>query len=301
MTRFGILVACVLLVAGCGGKASPRSGAPRLSIQPGEPTPRPVGWKVTHPARLPVPTRTYRIPLGPGYTVAVLDVVTDADGDGRPDLLVEGTRSRGAARKPEYVFVYSHASLRPGPLARVVASGAARVAAAIGPDITYRGAATNGSPAGDVNGDGLSYDQIDLEADRAETSYPCGGEALCGSWYEALRVTVTYEGGGTDSAGEGWRKVQPRPPSYPAGAVWGVGDWNDDGRADLLEGGMGIVRVLAFTRDGARALPLPQIDGPEGLSHAFPVAADLTGDGKSEVAGLAAGTDGVSLVIVSPV
>lgn len=286
MTRAAVLVLLALAAlggAGCGAHPAENAAA-RLVRDRREPPPRPVRWHVSRTPRLNVETRTYTVTL-PGYTEGILlEVATDADGDGRPDVEATATRTTKAGSDQENLVLFSHAPLRSTTLAAAVARQDMRVVplAAPQPQLTYIGDETTNARA-------------NVETDQTTTHYRCG-EADCGLTYTAVRVTAN----GSLDVGGGWVRLAPRPPEYPAGTVWALGDWNGDYRTDFLAATIAGTRVLAPTADGVGALPVRQLETPSGRSLAFPVAADLDGDGRSEVVGFSQRTGGLSLVIVAP-
>jgi hypothetical protein len=259
----------VLAVAGCSSAPVEQAATPIPRDQGKPPPPRPVRWQVTPTQPLELKTRIYTLEL-PGYDHAVaLEIASDADGDGHPDVEINATRSSGALGR---LLLLSH---RPLGAAEAVTKAPQRA-------LTYRGDLTSGSLA-------------KLQTDEAVTRYPCG-ESDCATTYTAMRVTVP----GLIDLGGDWTSLPPRPPQYPKGTVWDLGDWNGDHRTDFLAATIAGTNVLAPTDEGMRVLPLDQLETPAGQSLAFPVALDLDGDGRSEVVGFGSGGAKLQLVIVAP-
>jgi hypothetical protein len=258
----------VLAVAGCGSAPVEHAAAPIRHDPSQPPSPRPVRWPVTATRPLQVRTRTYTLELPDYDHGVVLEVASDADGDGHPDVEVTAARSNGA---PETLLLLSRRPLGAAPLAKKPQRA-----------LSYAGDLTSGSLA-------------ELETDEAVTRYPCG-EADCATTYTAMHVVVP---GQLDVAGD-WARLPPRPPQYPKGAVWDLGDWNGDHRTDFLAATIAGTKVLAPTGDGVRVLSLSRLETPAGQSLAFPVALDLDGDGRSEVVGFGRNGASLQLVIVAP-
>jgi hypothetical protein len=214
-------------------------------------------------------TRTHRLELR-GYDQGVLlEVASDADGDGHPDVEVTAARSNG---RPETLLLLSRRPL----------GTAAELAKAPRRALTYGGDLTTGSLA-------------ELEWDEAVTRYPCG-ETDCIETYTARHVVVP----GQIDVGGNWVRLPPRPPQYPKGTVWDLGDWNRDHRTDFLAATIAGTTVLAPTDDGMRVLPLSRLETPAGQGFGFPVALDLDGDGRSEVVGFSHRDGHLVLAIVTP-
>jgi hypothetical protein len=233
---------------------------------------------VTSTSRLGLATRATTIAL-PGYSVGMLlDVVAGGDG---PVLTVTVARANGV---PDNVLLNAAALRRPAPLGVLVARGDARVIplTAPQPELSYEGDETSNSAAR-------------VDTDRTSTHYRCG-EYDCGSSYTAVRVSVA----GHLDVGGGWLHLAPRPPQYPAGEVWDLGDWNGDNRTDFLAGTIAGASVFAPTARGVRALPLPELATPSGQRLAFPVALDVDGDHRNDVAGFARRGSQLVLELVSP-
>jgi hypothetical protein len=276
-----LLPLAALLAAGCGAGSRVEPGAASALRDPKEPRPRPVHWRVTPTAPLRVGTRTVAIDL-PGYAQGlVVSVTSDANGDGLAD--VEATATRSGDGAPQRILLYGGRQLRSGSLRAAVARHDARVVPNIGgPTLKYGGDLTSRSLA-------------TIDTDRASTFYDCGADGGCGHSYTAVRVSVPP----LVDLGGGWRQLAPRPPQYPSGAVWDVGDWSRDHRTDFLAATIAGIEVVAPTAAGVRVLPLPQLEIPAGQGMAFPVGVDLNGDGRSEVVGFGHHGSTLALMVVA--
>jgi hypothetical protein len=276
-----LLLACAaLLAAGCGAATHVGLGARPVVRDPNEPTPRPVRWRVTPTTPLRLGTRTTTLDLAGYDTGLVVSVATDANGDGLADVEATASRPGGA---PERILLFAGRRLRSTSLREAVARNDARIVSSTGgPALTYEGDLTTRSLA-------------TIDTDRASTYYDCGGDGGCGHSYTAVRISIPP----TAELAGGWMHLAPRPPQYPAGTVWGLGDWNADHRPDFLAATIAGIVVLAPTDAGVRVLRLPQLDVPAGQGMAFPVALDLDGDGRSEVVGFGRHGSQLALMVVT--
>jgi hypothetical protein len=148
------------------------------------------------------------------------------------------------------------------------------------------------SRLGDLNGDGRPERAV-LRTSHATVHSSCGEGQTCTNELSASELTL-YSGKDEIARVGGDWYGSPGNSSDPRNVVGGyrqAGDWNSDGRPDLLyaDGALGVM-VLAFSRSGSdtqmRAQKLARF-GPYYFDGPMPASVDLNSDGKPEIVGQA--------------
>lgn len=286
----------VLVVAVLAGCATVPSGLPR----------HPVPWSVTRPpASLSLPYRVRRIYVTVGTSAAWIDEISspgDVNEDGFADLRVRYQDESGL----HSALVLSGASVPRGELRRL----GRRVVRGNGPPPKYlslRLGSYRTSPLPDLDGDGIA-DRARLQTRHASLRHPCGEGGHCYGWFSATELSVRSGPRTIARLGGDWYWS---PPVYYDGVSYdsvvggyqGAGDWNGDGRPDLLYDNPTFgPLVLMWTRAGLRA----QSFRDAFFSSPTPTAVDLDDDGRPDLVGATVMRTGahdgwLALVIVSPV
>ena len=157
---------------------------------------------------------------GTGSTVAGAG---DVNGDGRPDVIV-GTGDPQATGTSSAYIVFGKASTDPVKLGALGAGGFRITGAA-----TFQGSAPPVSGAGDVNGDGLA--DVIVGAPAASNN----GRGDSGSAYVVFGKASTGTVDLTALGSAGFR-IDGAAPGDLAGVVAAAGDFNGDGRQDVIVG-----------------------------------------------------------------
>jgi hypothetical protein len=199
---------------------------------------------------------------GPGAAGSIFGVsvasVGDADGNGRPELVV-GATGVNSGEGRAYVYAVTSAGVPATPT--VTLNGAT------GAD-TFFGRSV--AAAGDVNGDG----RPDLLVGAPDAVGGDGRVFLYLSTASGIPPTTTVTRDGPSGSGGSF--------GY---AIAGAGDVNGDGFADVVVGGpntnadiSGRAYLFTGSMAGLGAAPLVQVNGPGGMDGLFGVAVQGAGD-----------------------
>jgi hypothetical protein len=144
------------------------------------------------------------------------------------------------------------------------------------------------SPLPDLDGDGVAERAV-MRTRHQTVRFSCGESGDCSGWYSASELTLLS--GGTRIVRLGgdwyWSPVVYRdgqPVNTVSGGYQAMGDWNGDGRPDLLYDNPTFgPMVLLFTRTGLKAQRFNAGPGfaPSGR---MPASVDLDSDGSPDIA-----------------
>lgn len=157
-------------------------------------------------------------------------------------------------------------------------------------------------PLGNYSGQGGAGDRAVVKYAHKVHTFPCNESSSCSEGYIAYELRLETTTGQTIYRwGQDWSYFQPSVwntyPDPPARA-YPIGDWNNDGRTDLLFSTLeGSSIILPGPNGSASERPFPSLQADEHGQH-FPSPIDLTGDGRDEVVGIS--PTGTDFIIVSP-